>query len=108
MVVAGRLDRQVKFIRATEVSNDYNEEVPTYTELFTTFAQVIELTGREKYEGDQKQNRTDIKLKIRFRTDFTTEDRFVYNGETYDITSIQELGKRDGLFVFGNIRVIPT
>jgi len=106
MVIAGQLDKQVVFQSFTEASNDYNEAVATWSEAFTTFAQVLELKGREGYEGQQKQNRTDIRLKIRYRTDITTENRFIYNGQTYDIISIQELGRKDAMFVFGNIRVI--
>lgn len=107
MVMAGQLDRDVTFQSVVESSNDYNEEVPTYSDAFTTFAKVTELQGKEDYEGHQKQNRADIRLKIRFREDVTLQHRFVYKDQTYDITSIQELGRRDALAIFGNIRVIP-
>lgn len=109
MVVVGRFDREVTFQSKSESGNDYNEEVPTFTDAFTTFAQVIELPGDEVYEGQQKQSNSDIKLKIRFREDVTLEHRFVYDDKTYDITSIQRMGKRgrDSLIILGKIRIIP-
>jgi len=106
--MAGKLDREVSFENVVESSNVMNEKEPTYTEAFKTFAKVMELEGKEGYEGDQKQDRSDIRLKIRFREDITLESRFVYKGETYDITSIKEVGKRDALLILGNIRVIPA
>ena len=108
MVMAGKLDREVAFQNVVEASNVMNEKVPTYTEAFKTFANVMELEGKEGYEGQQKQNRSDIRLKIRYREDVTIEWRFVYKDQTYDITSIQEVGKRDALLILGNIRVIPS
>lgn len=108
MVVAGRLDREVTFQSVVEIKNNFNELVPTFSDAFTTFAKVTELLGKEGYEGEQKQNRSDIRLKIRFREDISIEHRFVYNNQTYDITSIQELGRRDALLILGNIRVIPV
>lgn len=108
MVMAGKLDREVEFQNAVEASNEMNEKVPTFTEAFKTFAKVMELPGKEGYEGDQKQDRADIRLKIRYREDITIESRFIYKGRTYDITSIQEVGKRDALLILGNIRVIPS
>ena len=108
MVMAGKFDREVEFQNVVEASNAYNEEVPTFSEAFKTFAQVMELESKEKYEGQQKQVRADIRLKIRYREDITEESRFIYKDRTYDIVSIQELGKRDALLILGNIRVIPS
>ncbi len=108
MVMAGKLDREVEFQNVVESSNDYNEEVPTFSEAFKTFANVMELESKEDYEGQQKQVRADIRLKIRYREDITEESRFIYKDRTYDIVSIQELGKRDALLILGNIRVIPS
>jgi len=108
MVMAGKLDRNILFQKVEESSNVMNEKVPTYTKAFDTFAKVMETEGKEGYEGDQKQDRSDIKLKIRYREDITRESRFVYKGETYDVVGIKELGKRDALLILGNIRAIPA
>jgi len=109
MVMAGRMDRNITFQSKSEESNDFNEEVPTYTDAFTTFAQVKELEGTEVYEGQQKQIKADVRLKIRFREDVTLEHRFLYKDRTYDIASIQEVGPRgrDALIILGNVKVIP-
>ena len=109
MVMAGRLDRNITFQSKSESDNDFNEKVPTFTDAFTTFAQVIELQGDEVYEGKQKQSKADIRLKIRFREDVTLEHRFLYKDRTYDIASIQEVGKRgrDALIILGNVKKNP-
>ncbi len=101
---SGKLDRRVTFQVRTVVSDDYGSDTnETWADSFTTFAQVMENKGRESYESNQKQTNADVQLRIRYRTDInTSEYRFVWNSNTYDIFSIQELGRKDGLMVFGN------
>ncbi|MGR3220733.1 MAG: phage head closure protein [Candidatus Anammoxibacter sp.] len=42
-----------------------------------------------------------MRLRIRYRTDVDNEMRFVYNSNYYDIYSQAELGRQDGLEIFG-------
>lgn len=103
---AGKLDRRVIFQTKTESKSDYGELVASWSNTFTTWANVLEIKGKESFEASQIVEKADIRLKIRFRTNVDEEMRFVYNGNSYDIYSISELGRKDGLEIFG--KKIPT
>lgn len=104
---AGKLDRRVIFQTKTEIKNSYGEKaVTSWANTFTTWANVLELKGKESFEASQIVQKADIRLKIRYRTNVDEEMRFAYNGKHYNIYSISELGRKDGLEIFG--KKIPT
>lgn len=104
---AGKLDRRVIFQTKSTTKNPYGEKAVTgWSDTFTTWANVTELKGKEKYEASQLVEKADIKLKIRYRTNVDEQMRFAYNSNYYDIYSITELGRQDGLEIFGT--KIPT
>lgn len=108
---SGKLDRRVTFQVKTVGKDVYGAQTTSWADSFTTFAQVMELTGKEIFGTDedvtQKISRANVKLKIRFRTDINVTDyRFIHNSNTYDIFSIAELGRKDGLEVIGELLTI--
>lgn len=103
---AGKLDRRVTFQTKTETKESDGGVSVTWADTFTTWANVLELKGKEKYEASQLVDKADIKLKIRYRTNVNVKMRFVYSDNFYDIYSISELGRQDGLEIFGT--KIPT
>ena len=104
-MLSGKLDRRVTFQLKTVASDAYGSGTSvSWADAFTTFAQVVELKGKESFDASQKVTNADVKLRIRYRTDINTNSyRFVFGVNTYDLFSIQELGRQDGLEVFGNL-----
>lgn len=106
---SGKLDRRVTFQVKTVTSDDYGANIViSWADSFTTFAMVIESRGKELFGTDedavQKISRANVVLKIRHRTDINVTDyRFIHNSLTYDIFSISELGRKDGLEVVGEL-----
>jgi len=94
---AGRLDKVLTLQKRTLTANDYGEEVPSYSTLATVWGRKIEVGGNEKYASLQVVGEIDCKFRIRYRSDLTTVNRVVCNSETYDIKSIIEIGRREGL-----------
>lgn len=104
---SGKLDRRIVFQTKTEARDDYGGETVTWGNTFTTWGQVLELKGKEKFESSQIVQKADIRLRIRYRTNIDEEMRFYYNSNFYDIYSISELGRKDGLEIFGT-KIPPT
>ncbi|MGR3220867.1 MAG: phage head closure protein, partial [Candidatus Anammoxibacter sp.] len=99
---AGKLDKRIIFQTKTTSRNDYGEEaVTSWSDTFTEWGSVVELKGKETFEASQLVQKADIRLRIRYRTDVDNEMRFVYNSNYYDIYSQAELGRQDGLEIFG-------
>lgn len=107
-MLSGKLDRRVTFQLKTTGTGGYGSQTVSWADAYTTFAQVIELKGKEIFGTDrdapQKIERANVILKIRYRTDIdVTNYRFVHNSKYYDIFSIAELGRQDGLEVIGEL-----
>lgn len=109
---SGKLDRRVTFQKKTETSDSYGANiVSSWADSFSTFAQVIEMDGKEVFGTDQdatqKISRANVKLRIRHRTDINvSEYRFIHNSNIYDVFSISELGRKDGLMVLGELLIV--
>ena len=108
---SGKLDRRVIFQVKTTGKDTYGAETVSWADSFTTFAQVIPARGKEIFGTDQdaiqKTSRANVTLKIRHRTDINVTDyRFIHNSLTYDIFSISELGRKDGLEVIGELLTV--
>ena len=97
---AGRLDAQITLQSATEAQDVFGEPIQTWSDLTTdptVWAEVIPLSGRERFEAQQVNAEVDTTFRIRYRTDLDEQMRVVYNSTPYDIHAIQELRRREGL-----------
>ncbi len=107
-MISGKLDRRISFQSKSEAINASGERAVTWAADFTVWGAVIEMKGRERYENMQLTDRADVKIKIRYRTGITEESRFYYTrqGTTtyFDVYSIAEIGREDGLEIWGKRR----
>src|SRR3990167_3408117 len=97
---AGNLDRRITVQTKTLTANSYGERVASWADTFTTWANVFEIAGKEKFEASQLVDKADIRFSIRYRTGVNEEQRIVYDSNYYDIYSVTELGRQDGLEIF--------
>jgi SPP1 family predicted phage head-tail adaptor len=95
-VRAGKLDRKITVQRASETRNAYNEIEPVWADLFTVWASKKTQSGREALQAEQVVASNTVVFAIRYKA-ITTKDRVIFEGQTYDITSLNELGRREGL-----------
>lgn len=70
------------------------------------------ISGYERFKADQLSARADVRFEIGWREDMdpNTLDvpklrRIVHDGRTYDITSGDEIGRRDGIELMAMARV---
>lgn len=97
MLNAGRLDRRITIKTKSVSQNDFGEEIVTWTDVTTVWAQRSPLKGYERWVAQQVAASVDERFRIRFRTDVSPEDIVEFEGREYDITSVTEIGRRAGL-----------
>lgn len=100
---AGSLDRRVTLLRAGTVTDDYGDEVDGFTELATVWASVRPSPGTERLASAENAATAPTVITIRYGrgvADLSPRDRIEYpvgSGRMFDIKSVVELGRRDGL-----------
>lgn len=96
---AGELRHRVRVERNTPTFNSFNEPVPSWGLLAETFAAIVPLRGRERYQAMQVQADEDLRLTMRYDSRLATlraSDRvvFVVGGKTYDIKAVMNVDER--------------
>lgn len=97
MIRAGDLDRTITIERMTSTKNAYGVPVETWTTLSTVRAEKVEGRTADFFRGPGETSEGAVVFRIRHRDDIMTGDRIAYQGDTYAIDSIAELGRRVGL-----------
>lgn len=99
-MAAGKMDRFIVIQAPTlSAANKYNEQVPVYSTLTSVYAEKTELSGTQQLIAQQNTNDKIVKFRIYWRSDVNTTCRLIVDGETYSITYIAEVGRRQGLLL---------
>ena len=93
----GRLDRRITLLQRNAVADDWNQSSASYHSLAIVWAQVQDLGAKEREEADQRVTNRSRIFTIRHRSDITTLHRISYDGDTYEITGLTEIGRKEGL-----------
>lgn len=96
---AGNLDRRIKLFRRDNTTDNYGEEIITWTEIAETWAEWQPLRASERWDAQQVVAEAAGKFRIRYRTGLTPLHAVEWNGEQYDITGIEEIGRHQGIFL---------
>lgn len=97
---AGRLDRRIAIQRKDVTQSDSGEEVVTLTTIATVWAEKIENRGDERFTAKQLVGHAVRTFRFRWSTatkQITTEHSIVYDGRSFDITDVREIGRREGI-----------
>lgn len=89
---AQELNRKVTFQSLT-ITQDPNtgEMIEAWTDYLSVFAKVEPLVGREYLAAAAIQAEVPTKFTMRFRGDIDQTMRLVFDGQTFDIQSIQNI-----------------
>ena len=85
---AGQLDQRVTVERFTSTTDELGQPIETWAPLFTCWAAVEPLTGREYIAAQAAVSEVTARIRMRFRPWMTAQDRVVHNGTTYGIVSV--------------------
>ena len=105
----GTMDRRITIKRATLSANAYGERAETWGTLATVWAEVQykEGSGREAVQSDQLYSSQPVHFIIRYSSDVSgirPSDRVSYNGDTYQIEGVQEIGRQEGFRIVTSLR----
>jgi SPP1 family predicted phage head-tail adaptor len=92
---AGKLDRRLTIQRATIVlTPPFNEPVETWVDVATVWAQQRPNRGAERFSAQEINGEAVMTFHIRYRSDVTVKDRIRYEGRTWNILDVREVGRR--------------
>jgi SPP1 family predicted phage head-tail adaptor len=91
----GRLDRRIEIQAAAENTSDYGGIELEFTTHRTQWARVEYSTASERFEAAAQTEIQTVVFTVRYITpEVQTPHRIVYEGNTYDIIGVQEVGRR--------------
>ena len=91
------MDRRITILTLSAGTDAWNQSSSVYNSLATVWAEVRDSGSREREEADQRVTLSSKLFTIRHRSDVTTLHRIQYDGDTYEITGIAEIGRKEGL-----------
>lgn len=103
---SGPADRLITIQSKTVEKDEYGEEIETWTEVKKIWAMRRDLRGKEFYAAQQLNAEINTVFKTRYVSGITPDShRVVYDGLTYNILAVVELGRREALELMVKARV---
>lgn len=103
----GRMDRRITIQRATETRDDFNNVVKTWSTLKTVWAEKRDVSDSERISSQEVGADITTRFWIewyRDLEDLNPKDQLVYNGNTYRITAVKEMGRKQGMEITASAR----
>lgn len=107
METAGKLDRCIRIESPTRAQDSYGEAIDTWGIVESCRAAVKYMNGKEPFQGDQFNAQRTVQFTIRYRTGIDETCRIVWEGDTYDIVYINQVGRRQWLQIVA-AALVPT
>ena len=85
---AGDLTERVTVERFTATYDELGQPIESWAPLFTCWAAVEPLQGREYIAAQALQSEVTTRIRMRFRPWMTAQDRVIHGGKTYNIVSV--------------------
>lgn len=101
---AGSLDRQITIQQASVTLDSYGQPSESWSTFATVNAWKREPSARERFTSNQRVAQETVTFRTRYLDGVTPKMRISYDGRTYDILGVTELGRRDGLDLYAEAR----
>ncbi|MCZ2406971.1 MAG: phage head closure protein [Burkholderiales bacterium] len=88
---AGQLDQRVTVERLQGGVDELGQPIESWAPLFTCWAAVEPLTGREFIAAQAAQSEVTARIRMRYRPWMTAQDRVIHNGTIYGIESLVDV-----------------
>lgn len=99
-LAAGKLDRRIALQRFTATRDALNNPVDAWLLLATVWASKLDVRDSERFAAKEVGAEIGTRFQLRYSAtvaDLNPKDRISYNGRTYDIVGVKEIGRREGL-----------
>jgi SPP1 family predicted phage head-tail adaptor len=107
LVRSARMDRKITLQRKTVSQNSLGEEVETWADLATVWAEKSYRAAGESVQAAEVAAVRILRFVIRWDSawaDFSPIDRLTLDGVICDVVEVNEIGRRDGLEIFAKAR----
>src|SRR5215475_169336 len=94
---AGQFDRVIQIQSKGSAANVFGTKLPTWGSPVTLRAQKLENAIVNSESGAREVSDSKITLRTYWTNGITLESRVTYEGQTYKIQSLKEIGRRVGL-----------
>lgn len=94
------MDRKIVLQRFTETRDAFNEPVKTWATLATRSASYEPIRDGERFRASETAADASARFVIRYSAtvaDLNPKDRLTFNGDTYEIVNVKEIGRREGI-----------
>jgi SPP1 family predicted phage head-tail adaptor len=92
---AANLREPLEFQRRTLTSDGKGGQAVAWQTLFTTYGEVMPLSGREQMFAMKLEGRITHRMYIRYRADLSEVDRVVVRNEAYQIRAVINIEMRN-------------
>jgi SPP1 family predicted phage head-tail adaptor len=91
---AGRLRHYVELQRVSVAADSHGDQSKTWSTIATAWAQVLEMTMRERQSASQTLADADVRVLMRGRSDLrlTPKDRVKFGDRIFDIRGVVDMG----------------
>lgn len=93
---AGSLDRLIAIEHAAAAVSDAGTPIKTWAVLRNVWAQMLQSNTGDRDGAGGAATEQSLTFRIRWFDGLTLEHRVVYSGQTFEIKSIREIGRREG------------
>ena len=94
---AANLDRRITIIRVTEGTDPYGNPVLTENTVGTFYASRRQQSGAEAVRAGTLSPAKTVFFKLRYIENIDANDKIVSDGETFQISDVRVIGRREGL-----------
>ncbi len=93
----GRMDRRITLERQSETVTASGNVVKEWTTLAVVWAEIVQQTAHESPMQYGEAETGSVVFRLRYFPDLTTADRVTYDGQSYGLKDIKEIGRRTAL-----------
>ena len=101
----GKMDQRIIIQQNTPSRDSVGQDVPSWSELDTVWAQVLPTSGSEGQDMQQELAQQTYKFIIRYRSDVTPKHRISYENSTYDIEVVSEVYRKKAIEIIARRNV---
>lgn len=101
---SGELDRKIVLQSLTQTLDAYGATVDVWATFAEVWARKRDIRGDEYFAAQQVNARVDCIFTIRWLSGVLVTMRISYDGQFFDIRSLNELGRREGLEIYAQVQ----